>query len=91
MAMKIFQVYGFLLFLDILLGCAKTMKFRDSQGSLSCEKFFITVFEFVEQFSLQNDVFKKQDLFSELEIRVFLKNGAGSIQTFLILQNLDKP
>jgi hypothetical protein len=39
----------------------------------------------------QNDVSKLQEVFSELEIRVFLENGLGSFQTFLILQISDKP
>jgi hypothetical protein len=30
-------------------------------------------------------------VFSELGIRVFLENGAGSFETFLILQISDKP
>jgi hypothetical protein len=43
-------------------------------------------FQFVGQFFFQNDVCKLQEDFSELGIRVFLKNGLGSFQTFLILQ-----
>jgi hypothetical protein len=62
------------------------MKFRDLQGSLTWEEFFMTVFEFIGQFFFRNDVFKHQEVFSELEIRVFLENGLGSFQTFLILQ-----
>jgi hypothetical protein len=61
-----------------LLGCPETMKFRDLQGSLSWEKFFITVFEFF----FQNDVFKLQEVFLELEIRVFLVNGTEFIELF---------
>jgi hypothetical protein len=38
---------------------------------------FITIFEFVGQFFLQNDVFKLQGDFSELGIRVFLENRLG--------------
>jgi hypothetical protein len=56
-----------------LLGCPKTMNFRDLQGSLSSKKLFMTVFEFIGQFFFQNDVFKLQGVFSELEIRVFLE------------------
>jgi hypothetical protein len=69
-----------------LLGCPTTMKFRDLQESLTWEEFFIAVFEFIGQFFFQNDIFKLQEVFSELEIRVFLENEAGSFQTFLILQ-----
>jgi hypothetical protein len=65
-----------------LLGCPKTMKFRNLQGSVSCEKFFITVFEFVGQSFFQNIVFKLQEVFSELEIRVFLKNGLEVFRYF---------
>jgi hypothetical protein len=46
----------------------------------------MTIFEFVGQFFFQNDVFEIQEDFSELGIRVFLENGLGSFQTFLILQ-----
>jgi hypothetical protein len=45
----------------------------------------MTVFEFVGQFLFQNDVFKLQEVISELGIRVFLENGLGSFQAFLIL------
>jgi hypothetical protein len=62
------------------------MKFRDSQGSLYSEKFFMTIFEFIGQFYFQNDIFKLLEVVSELEIRAFLENGLGSCQTFLILQ-----
>jgi hypothetical protein len=48
------------------------------------------VFEFFGQFFLQNDVFDLQEAFSELEIGVFFGNGAGSFQTFFILQMSDK-
>jgi hypothetical protein len=61
------------------------MKFRDLQGSLTWEKFFITVFEFIGQFFFQNDDLKLQEVFSELGIRVFFENGLGSCQTFLVL------
>jgi hypothetical protein len=46
----------------------------------------MTVFEFIGQFFFQNDVFKLQEDFSELEIRVFLENGLGKCQTFFIIQ-----
>jgi hypothetical protein len=46
----------------------------------------LTIFEFIERFFFQNDVFKLQEVFSELGIRVFLENGFGSIQEFIILQ-----
>jgi hypothetical protein len=48
--------------------------------------FFMTVFEFIGQFFFQNYVFKLQYVFSELEIRVFLENGLGSFQRFVILK-----
>jgi hypothetical protein len=51
----------------------------------------MTVFEFIGQICFQNDVFKLQEVFSELQIRVFLENGLGSFQTFLILPISDKP
>jgi hypothetical protein len=40
-------------------------------------------FEFIGQFFFQNDVFKLQEVFSELGIGVFL--GNGSFHTILIL------
>jgi hypothetical protein len=43
------------------------------------------IFEFIGQFFLQNNVFKLYEVFLELGIRVFLENGLGSFQTFLIL------
>jgi hypothetical protein len=55
------------------------------------KKFFITVFEFIRQFFFQNEVFQLQEVLSELEIRVFLENGLGSFQTYLILQIWDNP
>jgi hypothetical protein len=45
----------------------------------------------IGQSFFQKDVFKLQEVFSELEIRVFLVNGLESFQTFLILQISDKP
>jgi hypothetical protein len=52
----------------------------------------MNIFEFDGQLYFQNVVFKLQEVFSELEIRVFLENGLGSFQTFLIfLQISDKP
>jgi hypothetical protein len=44
------------------------------------------IFEFVGQFFFQNDVYKLQEDFSELGIRVFLEDGLGSYKAFLILQ-----
>jgi hypothetical protein len=49
-------------------------------------KIFITIFEFVGQFFLQNDVLKLQEDFSEHGIRVFLENRLESFQKFRILQ-----
>jgi hypothetical protein len=51
----------------------------------------MTIFEFVGQFIFQNDVFKLQENFSGLGIRVFLENEMRSFQTFFILQILNKP
>jgi hypothetical protein len=51
----------------------------------------MAIFEYDGQSFFQNYVFKLQEIFSELEIRVFLEIGLGSFQTFLILQNSDKP
>jgi hypothetical protein len=44
----------------------------------------MTIFEFFGLLFFQNDV-------SKHGIRVFLENGFGSFQTFLILQFSDKP
>jgi hypothetical protein len=44
----------------------------------------MAVFEFIGQFFFQNDVFQLNEVFLELGIRVFLENGLGSFQTFLI-------
>jgi hypothetical protein len=49
-------------------------------------EFFMTVFEFIGQLFFQNDVLKLQEVFSELEIRVFLENRLGNFQPILILQ-----
>jgi transcription initiation factor IIF auxiliary subunit len=68
-----------------LLGYPITKKFRDLQGSLTWEKFFMTVFEFIGQSFFKNCVYKLHDVFSELGIRVFFENGLGSFQIFLIL------
>jgi hypothetical protein len=51
----------------------------------------MAIFEIVVQFFFQNNVFKLQEVFSELEIRVFLDNEDESFQTFLIFQISDKP
>jgi hypothetical protein len=67
------------------------MRFRDLQESLTSNIIFMTVFEFIGQFCFQNNIFKLQEVFSELGIRVFLENGLENFQTFLILQILDKP
>jgi hypothetical protein len=67
------------------------MKFRDLQGSLSWQKFLMAIFEFFGQFFFQNDVFKLHEDFSKHGIKVFLGNGLGSFQAFLILQISDKP
>jgi hypothetical protein len=61
-----------------MLGYHKTMKFSDLQGNHTCEKFIMAIFEFIRQFFFQNDVFKIQEVFSELAIREFLENGLGS-------------
>jgi hypothetical protein len=66
-----------------LLGYAKTMKFRDLQESLTWKKFFMAIFEFIGQCYFQNDVFKIQEVFSELGIRLFLENGLGVCRDFL--------
>jgi hypothetical protein len=55
---------------DFLLGYPKIMKFRNCQGSLTWNFF----------------VMKLQEVFSEHGIRVFIENGLGSFQAFLILQ-----
>jgi hypothetical protein len=54
-------------------GYPKTMRFGDLQGSLTREKFFMTIFEFIGQFIFQNNVFKLQEILSELGIRNFRK------------------
>jgi hypothetical protein len=41
----------------------------------------MTVFEFIGQVFFQHDVLKLEEVFSDLEIRVFLENGPGSFQT----------
>jgi hypothetical protein len=50
----------------------------------------MAIFAFVGKFFFQNDVFKRQEDFSEHPISVFLENGLGSFQKFLILRILDK-
>jgi hypothetical protein len=50
----------------------------------------MVIFEFDGKFFFQNYVFQLHEVYSELEIRIFLKNGIGSFQTFLILQISDK-
>jgi hypothetical protein len=63
-----------------------SIDFRDLQGGLTCEKFFMTNFEISVQFYFQNDILKLEKISSMLGIRVFLENGFGSFQAFLILQ-----
>jgi hypothetical protein len=75
MAMKIFKAKGFPWFWDFLLEYAKIMRLTEN-----------SYFEFIGQFYFQNDVFKLIKIFSKLGIRVFLENGLGSFQPFLILQ-----
>jgi hypothetical protein len=65
-------------FWDFFLEYPKTMKFRDLQRSLTWRKFFMTVFEFIGHFFIQNDVFKLQEAFSEYEISVLLEHGLVS-------------
>jgi hypothetical protein len=47
---------------------------------------FLTIFEFIKQFDFQNDIFKLQEVFSELGVRVFLENRLETFQAFNILQ-----
>jgi hypothetical protein len=56
--------------------------------TLTCKKLFVTIFDCIGQYYFQNDVFKLQEVFSELGI---LENRLGSFQAFHILQILDKP
>jgi hypothetical protein len=53
-------------------------------SDLEDNKIVMDIFVFVAQFFFQNDVFKFQEVFSELEIRVFIENRLGSFHTFLI-------
>jgi hypothetical protein len=46
----------------------------------------MTNLELVGPLFFQNDIFKLQEDFSELGIRVILENGIGSFQAFHILQ-----
>jgi hypothetical protein len=46
----------------------------------------MTVFEFIGKIFIQNDIFKLQEVFSELEIGVFLEIRLGSFQSSLIIQ-----
>jgi hypothetical protein len=78
----------------IVLGLVACMSLNhEVQGftALRGRNFSWPFFDFIEQFFFRNDVFKLQEVFSELEIRVFLENGIGSFQIFLILQIWDKP
>jgi hypothetical protein len=45
----------------------------------------MTVVDFIGPFFFQNYVFKLQEVFSELGIKVFLENELESFQTSLIL------
>jgi hypothetical protein len=45
----------------------------------------MTVFELIGKYFFQSDVFKLQEVFSGHGIRVFIENGLGSFQAFLIL------
>jgi nucleoside permease NupC len=54
-------------------------------SDLENNKILMNIFVFVGQFFFQNDVFKFQEVFSELGIRVFFANGLGSFHTFLII------
>jgi hypothetical protein len=58
-----------------MLEYPKTIRFRDLQQSLMWQKVFMTIFELIGQLSFQNNVFQLQEVFSKLEIRVFLENG----------------
>jgi hypothetical protein len=51
-----------------------------NHGTPYVRKIFMTIFELVGQFFFQNDIFKLQEDFSELGIRVILD------ETILILQ-----
>jgi hypothetical protein len=44
----------------------------------------MTIFEYIRHFFLKNDVFKIQEVFSELAIRVFFEIRLGTYQFFLI-------
>jgi hypothetical protein len=50
---------------------------------LAPRKEFITIFRFKGRLFFHNDVFELQEVFSELEIRVFPKNGLGSFEALL--------
>jgi hypothetical protein len=73
--------------LHFLLGYPKTLKFRDLQGALRVRKFLWPFLKLLDNFSSKMML---QEVFSEHEIRVFIENGLGSFQTFLILQIWDK-
>jgi hypothetical protein len=51
----------------------------------------MTIFELAGEFFFQNDIFKLQEDFSGLGIRVIYENDIGSFQTFLILQIKEEP
>jgi hypothetical protein len=41
---------------------------------------------FIGQFFFQNYVYKLQEVFSKHGMRVFIENGLGSFQTFIVFQ-----
>jgi hypothetical protein len=70
----------------VLIGFLKQILYAmQKKCVILVRKIFMTIFEFIRQLFFQNDVYKLQEEFSELEIRVFLENGFGSFQKFLIL------
>jgi hypothetical protein len=83
---------GIARFWDFLLGYPKIMKFKDLQGSFTWEKFFLTILIYFYKFtSKMMFLYKLQEVFSELRIRVSLENGFGRFQAYLILQIWDTP
>jgi hypothetical protein len=63
-----------------LLGYPKTMSFRDLQGILKCEKYFITIFELIGQFYCLTLTSLVE------EIHPSLRQAFERFQSFLILQ-----
>jgi hypothetical protein len=69
-------------------GCKGVHGFETSCLDISGgSRFFMSIFEFIGQFFFQNDVFKLQEVFSDLGIKVMLEDELGSFQAFLILKN----